>query len=247
MPEHRRRFSPQFKAEAVQLVLDTSRPGLIGSRLSCRNDLPLWAIQSTKTTSMSHRKMCRSAGHTASNAGCLGIDPSIVVRIPHLLARGDDFPIWTDGTTLPTTIITLMVSPLVASGLSTNCRRSTRPPAAALSTTHCSAAAAHRSVHGRLLVNRPSSDRHTSRRQRFAHPPTCSPLDVASPAPRLCSDNTAGGRGVVAPEQAHDGLDGRYPIRGGCHETQSEPWAGVPPLRLPVTKPATSSASTAPD
>jgi transposase-like protein len=26
MPEHRRRFSPQFKAEAVQMVLETGKP-----------------------------------------------------------------------------------------------------------------------------------------------------------------------------------------------------------------------------
>ena len=26
MPEHRRRFSPQFKAEAVQMVIETGRP-----------------------------------------------------------------------------------------------------------------------------------------------------------------------------------------------------------------------------
>ena len=26
MPEHRRRFSPQFKAEAVQMVLETKKP-----------------------------------------------------------------------------------------------------------------------------------------------------------------------------------------------------------------------------
>jgi transposase-like protein len=26
MPEHRRRFSPQFKAEAVQMVLETRKP-----------------------------------------------------------------------------------------------------------------------------------------------------------------------------------------------------------------------------
>jgi len=26
MPEHRRRFSPQFKAEAVQMVISTGKP-----------------------------------------------------------------------------------------------------------------------------------------------------------------------------------------------------------------------------
>jgi transposase-like protein len=26
MPEHRRRFSPQFKAEAVQMVIETGKP-----------------------------------------------------------------------------------------------------------------------------------------------------------------------------------------------------------------------------
>jgi transposase-like protein len=26
MPEHRRKFSPQFKAEAVQMVIETGRP-----------------------------------------------------------------------------------------------------------------------------------------------------------------------------------------------------------------------------
>ena len=26
MPEHRRQFSPQFKAEAVQMVIETGRP-----------------------------------------------------------------------------------------------------------------------------------------------------------------------------------------------------------------------------
>jgi transposase len=26
MPEHRRKFSPQFKAEAVQMVISTGRP-----------------------------------------------------------------------------------------------------------------------------------------------------------------------------------------------------------------------------
>ena len=40
MPEHRRKFSPQFKAEAVQMVISTGKPIAEVARLRMENEFP---------------------------------------------------------------------------------------------------------------------------------------------------------------------------------------------------------------
>jgi hypothetical protein len=56
---------------------------------------------------------------------------------------------------------------------------------------------------------------------------------MASPAPAPSSGNESGGRSVVAPEHAHHHLQGEIRLPGGCHEAESKPRPGLPPLRLP--------------
>ena len=73
MPDHRGKFSPQFKAEAVQIVIETRKP-IAESLVTCGSMMRPWATGSNVAARAPRAGPARLPGGTCACEGARGRD-----------------------------------------------------------------------------------------------------------------------------------------------------------------------------